>query len=236
MKRPFNFLINIFFPEICISCRSTTPNHLCQDCASQLIATASHAPECIKCKAPTSHGNLCKDCLPHSSLDELYISFNYQKSNIHGLIHAFKYQNIRSLSKPLAEILAQTLPDSPDSSNSLLIPIPIHRSRRATRGYNQTELLVRELSTCIDCPHLSVLKKKHYTNSQVTLTREQRLTNLIDSFELSTEIPRHISKMYLIDDVTTTLSTLEESASTLRKHTNAKIIGLALAHNEDTSQ
>jgi ComF family protein len=236
MKRVFNFLINIFFPEVCIVCRTNTPNHLCPNCSSQLIATASHAPECIKCKVPTAHGNLCDNCLSESSLDELYVSFDYQKAHIHGLIHSFKYQNIRNLAKPLAKVLSETLPDTPNTTTTLLIPTPIHPSKKSIRGYNQAELLAKELSTLQNIPVQLILRKKRPTVSQATLTREQRLTNLSNSFELSTGISANITKIYLIDDVTTTLSTLEESARTLRKHTNVRIIGLVLAHNQDTSQ
>lgn len=236
MKLPFDFVINIFFPEICICCRTTAPNHFCESCMGQLVAVATHATECIVCKEPTSQGNLCSTCISNSQLDQLYVTFDYQKSHVHSLIHAFKYQNIRNLARPLAQILSETIPETPDPSQTLLIPIPIHPSRKAFRGYNQAELLAEELSTYISTPMKPILSKTKNTRSQTTLSREARQTNLSNSFKISTEIPQHIRKIYLIDDVTTTLSTLHEATLTLRKHTNAEIIGLTLAHNQDTSQ
>jgi competence protein ComFC len=236
MNRFISSFVNLLFPELCIICRIPTSNHLCNPCLLELINTSSHSRECVKCKSKILLENLCATCREEVGLDELYISLNYQGKHVHTLIHAFKYQNIQSLAQPLAQIILSTLPITLSSENTLLTYIPMHSHKLALRGYNQGQLLSSNLSTLTQIPALNLLEKIRNTSTQTILTREQRVLNIKKSFKLSTDIQPHIQTIYLVDDVTTTLSTLQEAVKVIKQHTDAKIIGIVLAHNESTSQ
>ncbi len=129
-------------------------------------------------------------------------------------------------------LLQSTLP-LPDA----IIPVPLHRRRLRFRGFNQSELLAQILSQTLtpglDVPlYTEVLIRTRFTKPQMkTDSREERLSNLKNAFaiqETSTPILKGKS-LWLIDDVATTGTTLEECATVLKQHGATAVFGIVLA-------
>lgn len=99
----------------------------------------------------------------------------------------------------------------------VLVPIPLHPARRRKRGYNQAELLAKELSRRSGIPtegHLLIRTKN--TKAQKELDDRERRANLKHAFSVPKEqIP--YKKIILVDDIYTTGSTMDEAASVLRQ-------------------
>ena len=91
----------------------------------------------------------------------------------------------------------------------LIVPVPIHWSRKCTRGFNQAELLCQRLSAS---PHALVRHRR--TRPQVGLTEEERLRNLKDAFQASPIV--YGKRILLVDDVLTSGQTARECARALR--------------------
>src|SRR5437868_1743238 len=104
---------------------------------------------CPQCRASITLAGQSDTAVPE--LDLLLYAGAFE-GPLRKAIHNFKYENDTPLAKPLASLLAECLarqtatPWRHDES-ALLIPVPLHPSRRRERGYNQAELLARELST-----------------------------------------------------------------------------------------
>ena len=102
----------------------------------------------------------------------------------------------------------------------LIVPVPLHKSKRGDRGFNQAELIARaavkrlprrlELAT-------GVLVRQRATISQVGLTREQRIENVRDAFRVRDRRQVRGRTVILVDDVMTTGTTLSECARVLKK-------------------
>ena len=124
----------------------------------------------------------------------------------------------------------------PGDAPPIFVPIPLHAWRKWRRGYNQSELLARELARFLDAPCLSILRRTRYTVTQTELSREQRLKNMRGAFALNENAARVLarssaSQIILIDDVYTTGATLKEAAHVLRERfPDAKISALTLAY------
>lgn len=107
-------------------------------------------------------------------------------------------------------------------SPDLVIPVPIHWSRRAERGFNQSELLAERLE-----PSHGVLIRHRATSAQVGLSREWRQKNLANAFSVIGSVER--KSILLVDDVFTTGQTARECAQILKLNGAIEVGILAFA-------
>ncbi len=133
-------------------------------------------------------------------------------------------------------LTSKNLEVKPPNIEFLVIPLPLHSRRLKTRGYNQAKLLAHSVAQALGVPLcIDLLVRVRDTSQQVGLTGEERRANLQNAFSLTRS---HLalqgetlkgSTILLIDDVTTTGTTLDEAAKVL-KHAGAKAVwGLVVA-------
>jgi len=143
-------------------------------------------------------------------------------------IHRFKYEGWRSLAPPLAALLADRLAVDALPA-SLLVPVPLHRRRLKTRGYNQAELLAKDLARALHVkPPCTALCRTSDTAPQVGLDRLRRQNNVMGAFTWRAP-PLHGEPVLIIDDVATTGATLEACARALKDAGSGSLTGLVLA-------
>ena len=117
-----------------------------------------------------------------------------------------------------------------NKENSLLAPIPLSKSRERWRGFNQATLLANELSRFLKIPLLNNnLIKIKKTQPQVELKREQREENIKGAFKLKNPQKVRGKRIFLVDDVFTTGSTMEECARVLKKAGGKEVWGIVVA-------
>ncbi len=157
-------------------------------------------------------------------LESITSAMDFDTPLVRDLIHALKYEGIRSAADPLAQWLipvVQTLMQPGD----VLVPVPLHRRRERTRGYNQSQLLADRVGKALNLPVLPGAVRTRNTKPQVECNGDERRTNLVDAFAAQ---PIDAKRIILVDDVTTTGSTLQEVAQAIRKTTNLPILGVAV--------
>ena len=114
--------------------------------------------------------------------------------------------------------------------NSILIPVPLDIKKLKSRGYNQTEELAKELSKILLAPVLSNnLIKIKSTQAQIELSGKEREQNLKNVFIIKNPTEFAGKKIFLVDDVYTTGSTMEECARVLKKAGAKQVWGIAVA-------
>jgi ComF family protein len=104
---------------------------------------------------------------------------------------------------------------SQTSSETLVVPIPIHSARRRERGYNQAELIARGVADALGLPMVDVLRRTRYTGTQTALSEQQRLVNLTNAFVVHRPAMIRNTRILLVDDVLTTGATLNTAAEAL---------------------
>lgn len=114
------------------------------------------------------------------------------------------------------------------SGPAALVPVPVHLERRRIRGYNQAELIARELGRSSGFPVLGVLDRVRPTTRQHRLDRSARLRNLRGAFAVRHEA-RVAAAVILVDDILTTTATLESCAAVLHDRGCEAVFGFALA-------
>ncbi|MFH1553198.1 MAG: phosphoribosyltransferase family protein [Candidatus Omnitrophota bacterium] len=104
----------------------------------------------------------------------------------------------------------------PSEAVDLIVPVPLHPSRRHTRGYNQSEIISEALSGRFSAPVCShALIKTKNTVPQMGLSRKNRIKNLKNSFTVVDRLYLVGKSILLVDDIMTTGATLDTCAVTL---------------------
>ena len=160
----------------------------------------------------------CRDCERRKSNYEQGRSLWVHIPPVSNSIYRLKYHNKRYY----AEIFGKELADEFEFQIQrwgieAIIPIPLHRSKIRKRGYNQTELLAKQLSECIGIPmEKDVLYRIKKTRPLKEMDGEQRHRNLQGAFAVS-KAWNPCQNILLIDDIYTTGSTIERAAGILKK-------------------
>jgi ComF family protein len=126
------------------------------------------------------------------------------------IIHHLKYADRVSLARPLGNILKECL-ESHEFRGTLVVPVPLHRSRERIRGFNQAELIAARLGRPVAS---RLLRRRKNTPSQTGLSRTDRKRNLAGAFEVREKVS---GTVIVVDDVYTTGSTMNEIARTLKR-------------------
>jgi ComF family protein len=161
-------------------------------------------------------------------------------------IHAFKYERLhpaaRVLGQMLAHAIARLAVEAP--SEMLVVPVPLHRTKHAQRGFNQARALAREALRVLAVSHpawrltlaSSALMRLRATESQAGLTPRQRRLNLRGAFSVTDPAAVKGRHVLLIDDILTTGATARAAALALRKAGAASVWVATLARARRTSR
>jgi ComF family protein len=151
------------------------------------------------------------------------VSFGEYEGGLRGLVHLMKYERVLPvaavLGRMLASAIAELLPGCGDAL-PLIVPVPLHRSKRSERGFNQAELIARAAVKHLPLPievATGVLVRQRATISQVGLSREERIANMSDAFRVRDRRRVHGRTLIVVDDVMTTGTTLSECARVLKQ-------------------
>jgi competence protein ComFC len=147
-------------------------------------------------------------------------------------IHLLKYGCHRILADPLADLLHQYLvagADFPWRRATCIVPVPIHAARKRTRGYNQSELLAHRLSVLTGLAVSDALERTIFVRPQVELSEDERRLNVKNAFRVTRPAEIKGGTILLLDDVSTTCSTVHECSLSLLRAGAARIYVLCLA-------
>ncbi len=231
----YNFILDILFPVKCIGC-DKEGEWICKKCFERIKIKKNQA--CPKCFSKNIDGSYCDKCNVYSKMKGIIIAGTYEDKLLQKAVHLMKYKFIQDLSKPLAVILQKGFKiwqkeNKVNLKNIILIPIPLHRKRERERGFNQASLIARELGNKIGVEvRNSVIKRVKNTKSQAKQDSLTRRKNIKGAFEINNNFSLENKLVFIIDDVCTTSSTLEECAKEIDKLNPKEIWGLVLARGQ----
>jgi len=222
-----NYLLDLIFPKYCLGC-GREGDWLCPTCLKKIVFVKSQT--CPGCGRLSQDGKFCPRCLKPHGLRGIVVACYFEEGPIRELIHNFKYNHILELGNFLGKILAETLKENFNlKENILIVPVPLYWLRENQRGYNQAEILAREVSKILQLPFGKILLKKRGTKRQVDLKGRERRSNLKKVFQIKSKIDLTRKTVILVDDITTTGTTLQECAKILRQAGAKRVWGLVVA-------
>ena len=146
---------------------------------------------------------------------------------IREAVQGLKYGQAKALAQPLSERLVAQL-NRQNWTIDIIVPVPLHKTRLAERGYNQAQLLSEHVAEEILLPCLAeAVQRQRNTQSQVTLNAMERQTNLEDAFQANPQIVSG-KRILLIDDVYTTGATLSACAQAILQAGAQAVYGLTV--------
>ena len=230
-------IIDCVFPPRCITCgtllEACRPLPFCPDCYGGIRFI--HSPLCPRCGLPfpavegTDH--LCGECLAAEKPYAVARSVGLYEGTLLKAIHLFKYKGKIGIGRILGALMADFAGSLWDmKAFSLVLPVPLHKSRLRQRGFNQAVILARVLAKRFTLPlDFMALRRHLLTAPQVGLGREDRLTNVRGAFSIHKPAKVAGRRILLVDDVYTTGSTLSECASILMRADAEAVAALTLA-------
>lgn len=218
--------ISLLFPRLCCACGQPlmrNENVLCTECYVKIPRTGFHN-------------------LPDNPVEQLFwgrcrieraasFSFYNKDSKIRKAIHNLKYKNMAEIGGILGKIYGNELYNSEFLNNiDMIVPVPLHPSKKKIRGYNQSELIARGLSAATGLPvNSNIIKRLKTTPTQTKKSRYDRWVNVDGVFGVTDYNAIRGKHILIVDDVITTGATIEACANELLRGEDVKVSVVSLA-------
>jgi ComF family protein len=188
---------------------------------------------CEICGLPSGQSEVCNDCRsdrPHFRALRAWAVF---EDPVQTALHKLKYRREIALGDALAFHMADFVRDL-KWPVEMVIPMPLGKHRLRERGYNQVGMIARPLAMALKLRYApNELMRRKETRSQVGLTKRERKENVSDAFQAGPGVREKV--VLVMDDVSTTGSTLSSSAKALyesgAKDVYALTVARALPHH-----
>ena len=226
-------LLAVLLAPACAACEQPldepTRGPVCNRCWVAIVPITP--PVCEACGDPLpSWRTISVDCswCPRCRRSDLHIThgraIGAYEGSLRAIVHALKYDGRRSLAKPLAALLAQHGADILKDAD-VVVPVPLHRSRKRARGFNQAAEIARHLPV----PTAHLLRRVRATPSQTDLPAAKRHANVRNAFAPGRRARIKDRVVVLVDDVSTTGATLDASAQVLLEAGAREVRALTIA-------
>ncbi|NLH39921.1 MAG: ComF family protein [Elusimicrobia bacterium] len=227
-------ILHFCLPSLCFCCSNDLPfgykGPLCPHCLRELFYIRS--PYCKRCGVYLKNGGeVCHTCRNKKYNFDFSRSVFMYNDEISSVISAYKYKKMDWLSDWFSIEMVKKFKDYTEFTGyDSLIYIPISARKIRKRGFNQTYLIAKKLSAMlgIELIESAVIKKKDARN-QVGLDAHERAFNIKDSFELVDHSRINGRNIIIIDDVATTMSTIDEMAGILKSGGAKKVSAYTIA-------
>ncbi|KUO52038.1 MAG: hypothetical protein APF76_02545 [Desulfitibacter sp. BRH_c19] len=226
-------LKKVLYPEAnkCCFCNKHLKlyeNIFCNKCLYRISSRNINYNTCRICGKYIKGHLICADCRKTRPPFVSAKAVGQYDDLIKEILHKFKYQGFQSLAVPMGRMMALEILTSKEFTDcSLITFVPLSNQRLEERGYNQAELLAREIGSYLKISVNSLLDKVINTEPMAKLTREERLENLTGVFKYKEKV--NFESVILVDDVYTTGITASVCCRELQKAGIKKVYVITFA-------
>jgi ComF family protein len=228
-------LNHLLWPAVCANCGRSifdADNSLCRKCWDELLTCAA-GDFCPRCGRDASRYGLvdgaCAACRGQPFHFDGIARAGVYAESLQRMILAFKHDrtDLVTVLAPLADAAFQGSPFYDDID--LLVPVPLHWTRRLQRGYNQSHLIARGLTHPRARISTDLVRIRRTRAQPLAATAPARARNVAGAFAVREDHPFAGKTLCLVDDIKTTGATLNECGRILKEAGAAKVYALVLA-------
>lgn len=230
-------LIGLLYPKRtkCSICGRETFEAVCSSCLSLLEYIEGRV--CLKCGKGIEDeydANVCPDCKrDDKNFDMAFSCFQYKDMG-KIIIHKLKYENCKEVSYTLGRLMYQKIVDEGISLDAV-VPVPIHESKEAIRGFNQAQLIAEEIASRLGIPLWNCIARTKATTEQSKLDKINRNLNVHNAFCINVLYNNvRNESVLLVDDVYTTGSTADECSRILKLQGVQRVFVVTAATGSNT--
>jgi len=225
---------HLLWPSACLICKKITnedSNELCDNCNQQILQ-ATAGQYCHRCGRDTSQFAIldgkCPMCTNENFYFDKIIRCGIYDKAIKKMVLSMK--NGKSELADFAALMATALLYSASEYKQidLFVPVPLHWTRRLSRGYNQSLLVAKKIKQAKAKINTELVRTKKTSYQASMDTPNQRLKNVKDAFAVRKNHKLQDKTICLVDDIKTTGATLNECARTLKLAGAKKVYALVL--------
>ncbi|WP_298898433.1 ComF family protein [uncultured Psychroserpens sp.] len=213
-------LLNLFFPQICSACSNHLSDNelqICTTCRHQLPLTNFH---------DDPNNAVHKILYGRVKLQQATALLHFSKKGIvQQMMHNLKYRGQEQIGEFLGEWLGELLkPMSSYQDIDVVIPVPLHKAKLKSRGYNQVDKFAKAIAKSLHAEYnTTMLVKTTNTKTQVFKDRLKRQSSAHSNFEIQNGMTLKDKHILLVDDIITTGATIEDCANQLLKIEGVKL-------------
>mgnify|MGYP001632936012 CR=1 FL=1 len=192
-------IISLLWPEVCPFCQKVCRDGICKECRKKLELVKVREPRCMQCgkQIRSVEQEYCYDCMHTHHYYERGLSLWNHKNPVNQSVYQFKYHNQRrygilysqELVKEFQKEIERWRPD-------IIMPVPLHPSRKRKRGYNQAQILAEEIGKILEIP-VDSKSLKHAFAVKHTF--------------------QAVKRVLLVDDIYTTGNTIDAVSNVLKQ-------------------
>lgn len=217
--------VDWIFPPRCVGCNKSG-YRLCTTCLEK-IQRISH-PYCVLCGKKLIKGSICSTCKVMPLKITAIRSWAVYDATTRKALHQLKYYRNISLGETFSQFLCNLLIET-GWEIDVVTPIPLGYARRKQRGYNQAALLAKPVAQKLNIRYQpKIVTRNRETISQVNLNYAERKNNVLGAFDANENLA-YGKNVLIIDDVTTSGSTLDACADALFKAGAKNVYGMTVA-------
>ncbi len=221
-------LLDAILPMKCLGCGKITDGEtVCEKCFSSI--TVNQTLFCGKCRARLADNKgVCHKDFPFI----LGAAASYDNELVKELVRGLKFKYLRSASLPLGRLVVNYLKNlGIPLDNFSVLPIPLSKNRSKERGFNQSELIAKYVAAelKLELVEDGLLRTKKSKPQSETKNVAERKENVRGAFSVKNQQAISGKNLFLLDDVITSGSTMEEAARVLKSAGARKIIAISAA-------
>ena len=211
--------IKLIFPDLCPGCNRVLFHNESQICTA-----------CLYYMPRTNYTKEIGNPVAMLFWGRAYLSYatslyHFTKGGrLQNMLHSLKYRNQKHIGIMLGQLLGSDLKKSFFNTTDVIIPVPLHRKRLKSRGYNQSGLIAEGVSRSMGKPiDSSSCERVLISETQTDKSRYERWQNVEDIFRINEPELFKSKHVLIIDDVVTTGATLEACAVEFLKIPNVRV-------------
>ena len=235
------FVVNLFFPPRCEFCYELinwvpAPKYpLCEKCLYQVLFIGENA--CKTCGKQLNEQE-CDYC--RCNIESRYFTSVLSACEYDGCVREklleFKFKGRKQLYKVFSAFIMEKLKMTNEQKIDIIISVPLHFSKLRERGYNQSELIAKEIANQMKLPlYSNGLIKNKLTQNQSTLDKYGRSVNVRNAFEILNDKELKGKRILLVDDIITTGATVNECSKILKAAGAEEVVVATVATGKSNS-